>query len=331
MVGGGNERRPAADFHRVILALQERMQTRHRTVSDDRVARTVLRPFKPLLRAALRRMPHGAVRMLPAHVINSHSYLFGLFSPRIPSFRSKLVLERTDDWNAMHLEAEDPETHGGETLDVFARLLPHVGTVFDIGSHTGIYAIMAGVQDPSRSVYAFEPVPRIYHRLRRNISLNRASNVQAFPYAVSEREGDIRLFVPKGQFPTEASTLPGFREPAETITVSGVTVDSFAAEHGCSPDAMKIDTEGTEDKVLRGARRCLERDRPIIICEVLRGLTEPALHTLLDPLGYSYFIITRDGLIAKPRIEGDPTYTHLNYLMVPRDRAGQVLDALHLV
>ena len=124
----------------------------------------------------------------------------------------------------------------------------------------------------------------------------------------------------------------GLLEPAETIAVSGITIDSFVGAHGTGPvDAMKIDTEGTEDKVLRGARRSLERDRPIIICEVLHGLTEPALHALLDPLDYSYFISTRQGPIAKPRIEGDPTYTHLNYLMVAKDRAEQVLAALHIV
>jgi FkbM family methyltransferase len=280
----------------------------------------------------LKRLPPGLVCRLPSHVINRHSYLYGLYSPRITSFHSKIVLQRADDSTAIDLDTRGIASHGGETLDLFAKLLPRAGTILDIGSHTGIYSVMAGVQDRSRSVYAFEPVPQIFDRLQSNIALNRAQNVRALPYAVSDHDGNLRLFIPKGKFPTEASTLSGFRETAESIAVQGVTVDSFAATHQVGTiDLMKIDTEATEHKVVRGARHCLERDMPVIICEVLHGLTEPALHAALDHHGYLYFMITHDGLIRMQRIEGDPSYTYLNYLMIPEQKAPRMLDGLRVL
>ena len=48
----------------------------------------------------------------------------------------------------------------------------------------------------------------------------------------------------------------------------------------------KIDTKTTEHKVLEGAKNVLERDEPIIICEVLKGKTEKYLHSLLANTDY---------------------------------------------
>lgn len=292
---------------------------------------TLVRPIKPLLASILKHVPVSVVRRLPPSIINQHSYLFGVYCPRFPAFDAKIVLRRADDWTAIDVDVRGIASHGGETIDLFAKLLRHAGTVVDIGSHTGLYAIMAGIQNKSRRVYAFEPVPRIFHRLHSNITLNRARNIHALPYAVTNHQGEVRLFIPKGDLPTEASTLAGFREPAESIFVSAVSVDSFVAtDHVGTIDLMKIDTEGTEHKVLQGARQCLVRDRPVLICEVLHGLTEGALHDALDDLGYSYFLITHDGLVPKRRIEGDPTFRYLNYLMITEQRAERFLNGLPL-
>lgn len=297
--------------------------------NDQEKVRTftgMIRPMKPLLRSLAKHMPLSVVRRLSPQMINRHSYLFGVYCPQFPSFHSKMVLLRADDWAAIDVDARGIASHGGETVELFAQLLRHAGTVLDVGSHTGLYAIMAGVQNRRRSVYAFEPAPKTFARLERNIALNRVGHVHALPYAVTDHDGKIELFIPKGDLPTEASTLPGFRVPAQTLSVPAVTLDTVLAEHRLGTvDLMKIDTEGTEHHVLHGARRCLERDRPVIICEVLRGLTEPALHEALDPLGYSYFWITRDGLVRRPKIEGDPDFQYLNYLMLTEDRAAHFL------
>jgi hypothetical protein len=78
-------------------------------------------------------------------------------------------------------------------------------------------------------------------------------------------------------------------------------------------DLVKIDTESTEPQVLQGMLQTLTRDRPNIICEVLKGRgSEQAVEDLLSPLGYRFYLLTPDGPKLRDRIVGHPQW--LNYL-----------------
>jgi len=212
-----------------------------------------------------------------------------------------------------------------ETFAVLERILPTVGACFDIGASTGVFSLAVALADRARRVWAFEPAPGMLERLRRNLALNHADNVTVVEGAVGEHEGRVELFIPPGHsLPFGASTLASFRPPGERLDVAAVRLDAFVAAQGVARvDLLKLDTEGTEPRVLAGARALLKRDEPWIVCEVLHGMTEPGLHAELDPLGYRYFAITRDGLERRDRIVGDPTYRDRNWLFAtPRRLAG---------
>jgi FkbM family methyltransferase len=146
--------------------------------------------------------------------------------------------------------------HEPEVLTVFLALLKHSRTFLDVGANTGLYGLVAAVEDPARIVYAFEAVPRIAERLERNRRLNDLRNMVVVGGAVSDRQGEIEVYVPEGRLPTSSSTLPHFRKDARPTVVQALTIDGFAAEHGVdSVDLVKADTEGTEDRVLGGGRR----------------------------------------------------------------------------
>lgn len=77
------------------------------------------------------------------------------------------------------------------------------------------------------------------------------------------------------------------RHDVATRIVPQVTLDAFAEERRIVPDLVKIDVEGSEIAVLEGARRLLERARPLVIFESWPGNRERAeLFTLLDVHGY---------------------------------------------
>jgi len=57
-------------------------------------------------------------------------------------------------------------------------------------------------------------------------------------------------------------------EPADELTIPSVTLDGFCSRQGLRPDLMKIDVEGAELHVLRGARNVLADSRPLIYCEI---------------------------------------------------------------
>lgn len=213
------------------------------------------------------------------------------------------------------------ESYESATYAIFMELLVCANTVFDIGANIGIYGLLAALNNPTCNVYAFEPAPFIFAHLQRNVSLNKLSNIQIEGAALTDFEGKIKLYIPHAGIPTGASTSPSFRKAAEIIEVPAVTIDSYVEKQGLTTiDLMKIDTESTEHLVLAGAHNTLTRDEPMIICEVLHGLTETKLEIILRDKGYQYYQITAEGLIPKAQIIGDPTYQNSNYLFITPKR-----------
>jgi hypothetical protein len=84
------------------------------------------------------------------------------------------------------------------------------------------------------------------------------------------------------------------------------------------PAVVKVDTETTEPDVLAGATRTLAEHRPWILCEVLRGKTEPRLMEITRPLGYAWYQITDAVPYARTNeIVGDRTFEHPMWLFAP--------------
>jgi FkbM family methyltransferase len=163
-------------------------------------------------------------------------------------------------------------------------------------------------------------MPAVCDRLAENVKLNDLRNIQVHRCALADFEGTIDLYIPGAGIPLSASTRAGFRHATEVVPVVAQTLDGFVAANGlASVDLIKIDTESTEPQVLAGGRQTLLHHRPLIICEVLAGLTEDDLHAVLDGLDYHYFWITSDGLVRKERIEGDSVQFR-NYLFVPESK-----------
>jgi FkbM family methyltransferase len=175
------------------------------------------------------------------------------------------------------------------TVCVFLDLLRYVEIFIDIGANTGLYSLLSAVKGPGVFVYSFEPVPRIYEALARNIHLNKLENCCANYYAIGDRDGNIDLFVPRGEIPTGATASTARSAElnvGERITVPMVKLDTFVAREGINRvDLIKIDTETTEPRVIAGAKQTIARFRPMIICEVLRGKTEKGLQELMGPTG----------------------------------------------
>jgi FkbM family methyltransferase len=213
------------------------------------------------------------------------------------------------------------------------RFLQRRMTVFDIGAHSGLYTLLASERVGIKGqVLAFEPSPRELRRLRWNLFLNRCRNVRVEPIALSSGEGIAELYVCLGR-ETGCNSLrrPAVSEPVGKVQVSVTTVDRYVERTGINKvDFMKLDVEGAELDVLRGASRLLSDFKPIILCELADIRTEPwgyrsvEIYEFLTTLGYQWFSITREGrLRACPKRER----FHENLLAVPEERLGLVAAA----
>lgn len=217
-----------------------------------------------------------------------------------------------------------------EVLFLFTRLLQGVHTVLDVGAHTGIYGLIAAATDPGIQVYAFEPDPEIFEYLKRNVQENEATNLIAERMAMADRCGELTLYVPNAAcLASGASTLQGFRASTRGRQVQATTVDEYVRSKNITRvDLMKIDTEATEHLVLQGAGATLDRDHPVVICEVLHGLTEKFLHSIFDPRPYLFFHITSEGLTPLDTLIGDPSHKCRNVLFIHESEVARVSELI---
>jgi len=203
------------------------------------------------------------------------------------------------------------------------------GMIFlDIGAYHGVFSIVAAKKlGPSGRIVAFEPSPRERQKLLLHLRYNRIQSVTAEPYALAADEGQAQLSVVVDGFTTMNSLrTPPINHPTRQVTVDTITLDSYLKHAGLErADLMKIDTEGGEVDVFRGARRLLSEFRPIVICEVLdlvtRGWGYPASQIVASLRAYDYewFDILPDGSLSPHRAR-DKYPEGRNYLAVPREK-----------
>jgi FkbM family methyltransferase len=182
----------------------------------------------------------------------------------------------------------------------FHRLLHRPGTLVDIGAHDGLLTIPLA-RLPRSHVLAFEPLPSAYARLQ--AALRAAfgaapANVACHHLALGDHEGSITLAMPvldgvaQEQWASTAKDYAAHvsaRVTVERFTVPMRRLDDFALT---DVTAIKLDAEGAEYEILRGARETLLRCRPVLTLEVeerhRQGSTY-AVPAFLDALGYDVF------------------------------------------
>lgn len=162
---------------------------------------------------------------------------------------------------------------------IASHLLPGQ-TFWDVGAHIGYFTVQAARQvGPTGSVVAFEPSPRTYARLMRAIRLNGYVNVEMVPEAVGESPG--RMPVYRQGMTTATATLDPTACGTAAATVNVGTLDGYLAGRAV-PDLVKIDVEGYEAAVLRGAPRLIAKRRTKFLVEFMGDEPLAEARSLLD-------------------------------------------------
>jgi FkbM family methyltransferase len=134
-------------------------------------------------------------------------------------------------------------------------------TALDVGANVGAYALLLGQWVGSTgAVFAFEPSPAAHDGLRRHVRLNAlGAIVTPVRAAVGATPAAARFAV--ADTPGESRLASAADKQARTVTVRVTTIDEFCAHERITPDFIKIDVEGAELDVLRGARETIRRTR----------------------------------------------------------------------
>src|SRR5205085_3237996 len=139
------------------------------------------------------------------------------------------------------------------------RSLRAGGTFIDVGANIGTFTIPAAKYvGSSGHVIAIEASPNVFSVLEKNVALNNAGNVQLVCAAAGASDGDTKFYPAPVDHFGMGSRAPQFN--ATPITVQSVTLDSLAQSFNLSSvDLIKIDVEGFELDVLKGAGELLNR------------------------------------------------------------------------
>jgi FkbM family methyltransferase len=169
-------------------------------------------------------------------------------------------------------------------------------TVFDIGANIGFFALLAARLAGERGrVIAFEPVPEVAGYARAAaVSNGVADRVDVRTQAVAEHAGTAALHVVAEPSWSHLASRGRHPDTVATIDVEVVTLDGLLDAGQPVPDVIKLDVEGAEVEVLRGAARLLREHRPALIVELHETNGEVA--GLLEQAGYAIDVL--DGPLA---------------------------------
>ncbi|MBV9986734.1 MAG: FkbM family methyltransferase [Chitinophagaceae bacterium] len=185
----------------------------------------------------------------------------------------------------------------------FLGLIPQEGIILDIGANIGIMTVALAKAKPGCSVYAFEPAPPNLGALRRIIAWHHLTNVKVFPVALGEIAGDATILLPE----VNAVLMPGLShivEPGlppakgQSFAVRMERLDRILqTSDGRKVVALKLDVENYEYFVLKGGRELLQRDLPLIYCELWADDRRDACIGLLTEMGYTPKLFAQGRLI----------------------------------
>lgn len=208
-------------------------------------------------------------------------------------------------------------------------------TAFDLGAHHGLYTLLLSQRvGDSGKVFAFEPSDRERKRLQRHLRLNRCSNVRVESLALGSEESNGQLFLPEaGEDWCNSLRPPEVSGTTRTAEVQISTLDAYLRRAKIGyVDFVKLDVEGAELSVLKGAHHLLIADkRPVWLIEVFDVRTKPwgygafEIVEFMQQRGYRWFNISDLGTLHA--VDSRTRTFDANLVAVPEERMEDILKS----
>jgi FkbM family methyltransferase len=212
-------------------------------------------------------------------------------------------------------------TYERKYADFFCSVIKKGNVVVDAGAYIGYFSLLASSRVGAKGrVYSFEPIPRNFGRLMRNVEANKAKNVRAYNLGLSDREETLSFSVPR-EFPAQSSLAGAWSEitkgaklTKDKVKAKLTAFDRFGKDAGLNQvDVVKIDVDGAELKVLRGMKNTLANSSDIwLFLEVAPPLVRlldgsiPELARLLVKCGFkTAYLVDSDSEIDISKLSDD--------------------------
>lgn len=176
---------------------------------------------------------------------------------------------------------------------------------FDVGAHLGYYSLLlAKLTGPQGQVHAFEPLAYNFEFIHRHLERNRQTEVvRLHPFALAEADGTSELYASNTLAASSMAFLKGVRTldapwyrdqyaHFTSVTVEQRSIDQLVTSHSIPlPHLIKIDVEGAELAVLRGALETMCQAKPIVVAELHTAANSAECVSLLMKAGYQVRVL----------------------------------------
>lgn len=200
-------------------------------------------------------------------------------------------------------------SYESETTAWMMQTVHRGDVVVDAGAFIGYYTLLLSqLVGPDGHVFAFEPEPRAFALLQRNVQENGFRNVTLVPQALGERSGRQALQLTRSGFGGEMTEAPADGS-GRRVDVERTSLDEFFTGFARPIALIKMDIEGREAAALRGASRLLRQSDPALLVELnpaaLRraGVEPAALLEELAALGFEPRRVESPGRPLDPSLE----------------------------
>ena len=213
---------------------------------------------------------------------------------------------------------------------LFDKLLTPESVVVDVGANFGYFTCLAGARigtAGSGRVFAVEANPEMVRLLHANLAINWSMcPVDVFAVAAGEKAGRVRLSQPVDRA-ANASLTPSDEADALSFEIQMKPLDALVPKT-LAVDLLKIDVEGHEAGVLKGARKLLARSPNVtVVMEWSRpqmaeaGCSAAEMSALIADLGLAAWTAPADGLVANARPLSAEALANISYANILLRRA----------
>ncbi len=227
--------------------------------------------------------------------------LFPILQKKVPTLYGTKIFSLLDKaalvFHSLYENNNYDPNYNGERwlLHRIRKLNPQI--IFDVGANKGTYSQIILRECPNAQIYAFEPIPEVFTSLKNNIAGQ--SNIKIFKEALSDKTGEIILFY-DNKNDGNTSAVRGVQDSVHSlksyqeILCKTHRLDEFCSIHEISSiDLLKIDVEGYESNVLKGADNLI-RSRKIKIIQIEYGkanlFSKYFIHDYFSDYGKDYLI-----------------------------------------
>jgi FkbM family methyltransferase len=284
----------------------------------------------PLVRPLLRSLPFQAGKGRLASFLDLHKIPAGELARMKSGVTVKLYADAM--YRAPYLYGE----YEVQLTKLMQGIVQPGDVCLDIGANFGYYtAVLSKLAGPTGAVHAFEPVPTFYSMATETVFLNDLSSIaQVHNFGLGEATGSFTVYTFSNLPQGHASSRDLNRADATPHKCLVTTLDTFVSANDIARvDFMKVDVEGDELSVFRGARSILSaEDAPAIIFEInteclfARGITSDDVQAQLQRNGYSVFCeVPNRGPIR--RVIRFSEYS-CDYLALKENRASRLFDKM---